>query len=108
MHDLGAFRSNLDAVAARLATRGVTLPLDQFRSLDQTRRAAITESEQLRANQNNLSREIGKLRKEGANTDLLQAQSREMADRAAELAKSVEDLDAGFREMLAGIPNIPH
>ena len=37
MHDLGWFRANLDAVAARLATRGTTLPLDEFRALDQRR-----------------------------------------------------------------------
>ncbi|MCU1327232.1 MAG: seryl-tRNA synthetase [Bryobacterales bacterium] len=108
MHDLGTFRANLDAIAARLATRGLTLPLDEFRALDSRRRAAITESENLRANQNNLSRDIGKLRKEGANTDALQLQSREMADRIAELAKNVDDVDAQFKEMLAGIPNVPH
>jgi seryl-tRNA synthetase len=108
MHDLGAFRANLDAVAARLATRGLTLPLDEFRTLDSSRRAAITETEQLRAEQNGLSREIGKLRKDGANTDELQARSRAMGDRVAELAKQVDAVDAQFREMLAGIPNVPH
>jgi seryl-tRNA synthetase len=108
MHDLGTFRANLDAIAARLSTRGLVLPLDEFRSLDTSRRAAITESEQLKAGQNNLSKEIGKLRREGANTDELQARSREMGDRAAELGKVVDGVDAQFREMLAGIPNIPH
>ena len=68
MHDLGWFRANLDAVAARLATRGLTLPLDEFRDLDRRRRAAITESEQLRAEQNEMSREMPRLRKEGVDT----------------------------------------
>jgi seryl-tRNA synthetase len=108
MHDLGTFRANLDAIAERLSTRGVELPLDEFRSLDKSRRAAITESEQLKAEQNNLSREIGTLRKTGANTDELQARSRQMGDRAAELATVVEEADSHFREMLAGIPNVPH
>src|SRR6266700_867024 len=49
MHDLGAFRANMDGIAARLATRGMTLPLDEYRQLDARRRAAITESEQLQA-----------------------------------------------------------
>ena len=108
MHDLGTFRANLDAFAARLATRGLVLPLDEFRALDSRRRAAITESENLRAGQNNLSKEIGKLRKEGANTDALQVQSREMSDRITALAGSVEEVDVQFKEMLAGIPNLPH
>ena len=108
MHDLGLFRAGLDAMAERLATRGLTLPLEEFRDLDKRRRAAITESEQLRAEQNAISREIPKLRKEGQDTAELQARSRAMGERVGLLSKSVEELDAQFREMLAGIPNVPH
>ena len=108
MHDLGVFRANLDAIAARLATRGLTLPLDEFRALDQRRRAAITESELLRAEQNAMSREIARLRREGVDTAAAQQRSREMSDRIAELAKDVEAADSSFKEMLAGIPNVPH
>ncbi|MEP6714412.1 MAG: serine--tRNA ligase [Terriglobia bacterium] len=108
MHDLGTFRAHLDAIAERLATRGVMLPLEEFRDLDKSRRAAITESEQLRAEQNALSREIAKLRKEGVDTTDTQQRSRAMGDHAAELAKQVEAVDARFQEMLAGIPNVPH
>ena len=108
MHDLGWFRANLDAVAARLATRGTALPLEEFRDLDKRRRAAITESEQLRAEQNVVSREVARLRKEGADTANLQQRSREMGDRVTELNKQVEEVDSQFREMLAGIPNVPH
>jgi seryl-tRNA synthetase len=108
MHDLGTFRAHLDAIAERLATRGTALPLEDLRALDKIRRAAITESEQLQAEQNSLSREIGKLRKEGADTDELRSRSRQMGDRASELAKQVEEVDSRYREMLAGIPNIPH
>ncbi len=108
MHDLGVFRANLDAFAARLATRGLTLPLDEFHSLDQRRRAAITESEQLRAEQNAMSREIARLRKDGVDTTDAQQRSRAMSDRIAELAKDVEASDTSFKEMLAGIPNVPH
>jgi len=108
MHDLGVFRANLDGVAARLATRGLTLPLNEFRSLDQRRRAAITESEQLRAEQNGMSREIARLRKDGIDTAAAQQRSREMSDRITELAKDMEAADSSFKEMLAGIPNVPH
>jgi seryl-tRNA synthetase len=108
MHDMGTFRANLDAIAERLSTRGVALPLDEFRDLDRTRRAAITESERLKAEQNSLSREIGILKKQNLNADELQARSAQMRDRIAELSKNVEEVDARFREMLAGIPNVPH
>ncbi len=108
MHDLGAFRANLDSIAQRLAARGLTLPVEDFRALDGRRRAAITETEQLRARQNEMSRDIARLRKEGADTADAQRLSREVGDRIGALAKSVEEADAGYRELLAGVPNVPH
>jgi len=108
MHDLGAFRANMDAIAARLATRGVTLPLDEYRQLDGRRRAAITESEQLQADKNRQSKEIGQLRKAGADTSELEAKSRAANERIAELKTQVDELDAEYRTLLAGIPNTPH
>ena len=108
MHDMGWFRANLDAVAQRLSTRGLTLPVEQFRDLDNRRRAAITETEELRRDQNGQSREIARLRKDGADTTELQRVSREIGERIAVLAAIAEQADASYRELLAGVPNIPH
>ncbi len=95
-------------MAEKLATRGLILPLEEYRDLDKRRRAAITEAEQLSAEQNALSREIPKLKAAGQDTSEIQAKSRAMGDRKAALAKQSDELDAQFREMLATIPNIPH
>jgi seryl-tRNA synthetase len=108
MHDMGTFRVNLDAIAQRLSARGWTLPVNQFRDLDSRRRAAITETEELRRDQNLQSREIARLRKEGADTADLQRVSREIGERIAALAMIAEEADASYRELLAGVPNIPH
>ena len=58
MHDLSHFRANLDSIAERLATRGFTLDVPQFRALDAERRAAVTETEQLKARKNAESSEV--------------------------------------------------
>jgi seryl-tRNA synthetase len=108
MHDLSTFRNHLDEFAARLATRGFTLDLDDFRELDLRRRAAVTETEQLRALRNSASLEISKLRKQGEDTSERQRQVREMADRISALEEQVKALDEEFRLHLAGIPNVPH
>jgi seryl-tRNA synthetase len=108
MHDMGMFRAHLDAVAERLSTRGFSLPVEQFRELDRRRRAAITESEELRRDQNLQSREIARLRKEGADTTDLQRVSREIGERIAALSTVADEVDASYRELLAGVPNIPH
>ena len=108
MHDLSHFRANLDSIAERLATRGFQLDVAQFRALDTERRAAITESEQLKAQKNAESAEIAKLRKQGLDAEDRQQKVRSMSERISALDYKVKELDEAFRTMLAGIPNIPH
>jgi seryl-tRNA synthetase len=108
MHDLSQFRTNLEAIAQRLSTRGFTLDVAEFRALDSERRAAVTESEQLKAKKNSESAEIGKLLKQGGDASERQQQVRALADRISALDEKVKTLDDSFRTMLAGIPNIPH
>jgi seryl-tRNA synthetase len=108
MHDLSDFRNNLDAIAEKLATRGFQLDVAQFRELDSERRAAVTESEQLKAQRNSESAAIAKLRSQGVDTTELQQKSRSLGDRMAALDEKVKTLDESFRGLLAGVPNIPH
>ncbi len=108
MHDIALFRANLDAVAARLATRGFTLDLEAFRQIDQRRRAALTEAETLKARRNADSQEIGRRKKAGEDTEALQAEVRALGEKTAELEKTAAALDDVFRSLLAGIPNLPH
>lgn len=108
MHDLSHFRNNLDAIAQRLATRGFQLDVAHFRELDSERRAAVTESEQLKAQRNSESAAIAKLRSQGVDTTELQQKTRSLGDRMAALDEKVKTLDESFRSLLAGVPNIPH
>ena len=108
MHDLGFFRSNLEKITERLSARGPVAGLDQFRDLDKRRRAAITEAEELKARRNAESAEIAKLRKAGTDTSDRQQQVREIGNGIAALDEQIKSLDDQFRELLAGIPNLPH
>ncbi len=108
MYDLSFFRNNLDSIAKRLVDRGFTLDVEAFRKLDAERRSALVESEALKAQRNTESQEIGKLKKAGQDTSAAQQKVREMGDRMAELDKKAEAVDIEFRQMLAGVPNMPH
>ncbi len=108
MHDLSAFRNNLDAMAARLASRGFRLDIEDFRAMDGERRAAISETEQLKASRNKASQEIAMAKKAGEDTTARQAEVREIGDRIAGLDERVKQLDEAFREKLASIPNVAH
>ena len=108
MHDLSFFRANLDSIAQRLATRGYQLDVDQFRTLDDERRSALTEAEQLKAQKNAKSAEVGKLRKEGHDTAAIQEEVRQISDRITVLDEKAKAADVSFRDLMAGVPNIPH
>ncbi|HVT95425.1 MAG TPA: serine--tRNA ligase [Bryobacteraceae bacterium] len=108
MHDLSFFRANLDRAAKRLADRGFTLDVARFQELDRKRRAAVTESEQLLAQRNAASAEIGKLRKQGIDTSDAQEHVRAMAQQSASLEEQVKAFDEEFRLLLSAIPNLPH
>jgi len=108
MHDVATFRKDLDTVAAGLRRRGFELDVERFRELDAQRRAAMTETEQLRAARKSASGEINKLRKAGEDTAAQQQSVREMGERITALEGDVRSLDEAFRDMMAAIPNLPH
>jgi seryl-tRNA synthetase len=108
MYDLAWFRANFDRIAERLQTRSNPPNLDGYRELDRRRRAAIAESEQLKARRNAETVEIGKLRREGVDTSERQQAVRAIAERIALLEAEQKAAEESFREMLTGIPNVPH
>jgi seryl-tRNA synthetase len=108
VYDLSFFRNNLDAIAKRLADRGFTLDVEEFRKLDMERRAAVSESERLNALRNSESQEIGKLKKAGQDTTERQQKVREMGEQKSALDLKAAELDEQFRQMMAGLPNTPH
>jgi len=108
MYELSYFRNNLDAVAARLADRGFTVDVEAFRKLDAERRAAVSEAEGLKAQKNSESAEIGKLKRAGQDTAMLQQRVRELDELIAKLDGQASTLDDQFHEIMAGIPNMPH
>jgi seryl-tRNA synthetase len=108
MYDLNFFRNNLEQIRERLAARGYVLDLDAFETLDRERRQYLTESEQLKAERNKATAEIGKLRREGVDTSGRQEQVRAIGNRIAELDQQVSKVEGGFRDFLSRIPNLPH
>ena len=67
MLDLGFVRANLELVEEKLRARGAdpAALLGDFRALDKSRREAITQAEQLKARRNELSQQVGALKKAG-------------------------------------------
>ena len=108
MLDLSFVRSNLEFVEEKLRARGAdpAVLLGDFRALDQSRREAITLSEQAKARRNELSQQVGALRKSGQDATALMDETRELKDRLDELDQTAASLDDQLRLSLARIPNL--
>ena len=110
MLDLSFVRDHLPLVEEKLRLRGMSPEevLKDFRAIDSDRRQAITEAETLKAKRNRASEEIGKLKKSGQDATALMAEMKHLRDKVQELEKKASDSENRLRDLLAGIPNIPH
>ncbi len=109
MHDLNYFRDHLDDVYdAMLGRRGISVDLNWFRDLDENRRRAITQAEQLKAQRNKTSEEIARLKKNKQDADELIATMKEVSEKIKGWDVRIAALDAQQREFLLTIPNVPH
>lgn len=108
MLDLGFVRGNLEVVEEKLRARGAdpAALLGDFRKLDQSRREAITASEQLKARRNEISQHVATLKREGKDATAVMDETRALKDRLEELDKTATALDEQMRLSLAGIPNL--
>src|SRR5438105_2805351 len=111
MLDLNYVRENLESVRAALAKRGMPAnPLDDFARADAERRQVIAESDQLNAERNTASREIGGLMKDGKRdeAEARRKAANELKERIAELDQKRDHSETRMRELLSTLPNIPH
>jgi seryl-tRNA synthetase len=108
MLDLGFVRGNLEKVEEKLRARGAdpAALLGDFRALDQRRREAITQAEQLKARRNELSQKVGALKKAGEDATAVMEETRALKENLDELDKSAAELDEQMRLSLARIPNL--
>ena len=108
MLDLGFVRNNLPLVEEKLRARGADPAslLGDFLSLDSRRREAITQAEQFKARRNELSQQVGALKKAGQNADTLMEETRALKEQLDALDTTAAALDEEMRQSLARIPNL--
>jgi seryl-tRNA synthetase len=108
MIDIQLLRTNLDAVVARLATRGYVFDRETFTSLEAERKQIQSETQALQAARNAVSKKIGQARGRGEDTATLMAEANAVNARLGELEKKPEDVQRRLHDFLAVIPNPPH
>src|ERR1039457_6817132 len=108
MLELGLVRANLELVEEKLRARGAdpSALLGDFRALDQSRRDAITLAEQSKARRNELSQQVGALKKSGQDASALMEETRLLKEKLDQLDQTAAQLDEQLRLSLARIPNL--
>jgi seryl-tRNA synthetase len=108
MLELAFVRENLSLVERKLAERGMSLKLDEFREVDQGRRRLLTEVESLKNRRNRAGEEIAKLKRQGQDAASLIQEMAALATQIDGLDAEARQFDDRLREILSSLPNIPH
>ncbi len=102
-------REERDGVIEALALRGLdaTGAIDRLLQLDERRRRALTDVNDLKARRNAVSKEVGRRKREGEEAEELIAEMREVGTSIARLDTQAADAEAAIHEALLEIPNTP-
>ncbi len=107
MLDTQQLRSDIDTVAAALATRGVTLDTAAFSVLETERKQLQTRTQELQAQRNALSKQVGMLKSKGEDATEVLAQVGGIGDELKANEVALSDLLARIEAFVSALPNLP-
>lgn len=108
MLDIQLLRNDLDAVAARLASRGYTLDTAAFAAMEADRKALQTRMQELQSRRNASSKQIGEAKRKGEDVSAIMAEVANLGDELKAAEAAFEAVQAKLDALLMSIPNLPH
>lgn len=108
MIDIQLLRKDIDTVAARLKTRNFELDIPAFNALEQARRQIQTQTEEMQAKRNALSRQIGIMKGKKEDTTAVMAEVGSLGDSLKANEAKLADIQAQLNLLIQSIPNLPH
>ncbi len=109
MLDVKRIRADFDAIAAKLATRGVSAEtLTEIKELDVKRRQILIVVEELKAKRNTVSAEIAQAKRNKENADDKIAAMQKLSADVKSLDAELFEIDEKLNVILAHLPNTPH
>ena len=102
------FRNDLDDAARQLARRGFSLDTAAIRALDARRKAAQVRTQELQAERNAKSKEIGRAKAAGQDIQPLLDAVAHLGDELKAAEAELETIQADWLAIALTTPNIPH
>ena len=103
MLDIQFIRDNQGLVAEKSKQKGYDVDVSRLLELDTQRRELLTESEQIRAQRNDLSGSLGQGKPSAEQIE----QGRQLKEKIADLETQLEPIDAEYATLLKSVPNMP-
>ena len=110
MLDITLLRKDLASVVARLGKRESPQPfldVSRFSALESERKALQMRTEELQAQRNALSKQIGQLKAKGVDTAAVMAAVASIADELKSSAERLDALQSELSTLLMAVPNLP-
>lgn len=107
MLDIKRIRTVPEEVAENLKKRGVTGVVEQVAELDEQRRALIVKTESLKAQRNEVSKQVPQRKKAGEDVEALFAQMKQVAEEIKAIDAQLAAIDVQISDILMSTPNEP-
>ena len=108
MLDPKLLRNDLEGVARQLARRGFTLDTGKLQALEQQRKDIQALTQELQAERNGHSKNIGKAKANGEDIAPLLKEVEGLGEQLKSREDELAHVQAELNDILLGIPNIPH
>ena len=108
MLDIKRIRQNPEEVARAVARRGKKTNMDELLKLDADRRALIAEGEALKAEKNEVSKQIPMKKKNGEDVSALFEEMKTVSERVKVIDAKLSDIEEQLQAVLLSIPNTPN
>jgi seryl-tRNA synthetase len=107
MHDIKYIRNNPDEFHRKLKRRGINYSVNELIDLD-TRRLEFSQNiDQMREIRNTVSKEVGRLKKEGEDVSESRLQMIELGDKIRSIESDLKDVQDEIQNRLIILPNLP-
>ncbi len=108
MLDAKFVAANPELVVEKLKKRNMEVDLQPFLQAEASRKELLAKVEQMKAERNAVSKEIGVLKKNGQDATPIMEKMRELGDEIDALDAQVKTAEETIRNTLLAIPNIPN
>ena len=108
MLDIRYIRENLEIARKGAETKGLSVDFGAIVSLDDRRRALIQEGDSLKARRNDVSAQVGKIKREGGDATPVMAEMETVKSRIQTIDNELRQVETSLNDLMLTVPNVPH